>query len=234
MTQIKHIAIKEFKDYFTSPIAYIVISIFLIATGWFFFSTFFIYGRASMGDFFIILPTIFSFIIPAVTMRLLAEERNIGSYEILVTLPVSFTDIAVGKFLGATLFITAMLIPTLLYPVSISLLGDLDPGPVAGGYIGTILLGAAYCAIGLFASALTRNQIVAFILGAAICFLLTILNRLLFFIPGAFASIIDYIGANSHFINISKGIIDSRDIIYFLSVIFLSIFGTYLVMKEKN
>ena len=234
MTQIRHIAIKEFKDYFTSPIAYIVISIFLIVTGWFFFSTFFIYDRTSMRDFFLLLPTIFSFIIPAITMRLLSEEINVGSYEILLTMPVSSTDIAIGKFLGATFFVVAMLIPTMLYPVSISLLGDLDLGPVAGGYIGTILLGSTYCAIGLFASSLTRNQIVAFIIGAAICFALTIMDRLLFFIPGAFASIVEYIGANSHFANISKGIIDTRDIIYFASVIFVSIFGTYLVMKEKN
>ena len=127
-----------------------------------------------------------------------------------------------------------MMVPTLLYPISISFIGELDLGPIVGGYIGTILLGSAYCAIGLFASSLTRNQIVAFIIGAAICFLLTIMDRLLFFIPGAFAPIIEYIGANSHFINISKGVIDTRDIIYFASVIFISIYGTYLVMKEKN
>jgi gliding motility-associated transport system permease protein len=234
MTQIKHIAIKEFKDFFTSPIAYIVISIFLIVTGWFFFSTFFLYDRTSMRDFFLLLPTIFSFIIPAITMRLLSEEINIGSYEILLTMPVSFTEIAIGKFLGAAMFVVVMLIPTLFYPVSISFLGDLDLGPIAGGYIGTILLGSTYCAIGLFASSLTRNQIVAFIIGAAICFTLTIIDRLLFFIPGTFTSIVEYIGANSHFANISKGVIDTRDIIYFASVIFLSIFGTYLVMKEKN
>ncbi|MCD4744598.1 MAG: ABC transporter [Desulfobacteraceae bacterium] len=234
MTQIRHIAIKEFKDYFTSPIAYIVISIFLIVTGWFFFSTFFLYDRASMRDFFLLLPTIFAFIIPAITMRLLSEEMNVGSYEILVTMPVSLTDIAIGKFLGATSFVIVMLIPTILYPVSISFLGDLDLGPIIGGYIGAILLGSAYCAIGVFASSLTRNQIVAFIIGAAICFTFTIIDRVLFFVPGALASIIEYIGANSHFANISKGVIDTRDIIYFASVIFLALFGTYLMMKEKN
>ena len=234
MTQIRHIAIKEFKDYFTSPIAYIVISIFLIVTGWFFFSTFFLYDRASMRDFFLLLPTIFAFIIPAITMRLLSEEMNVGSYEILVTMPVSLTDIAIGKFLGATLFVIVMLIPTILYPVSISFLGDLDLGPIIGGYIGAILLGSTYCAIGVFASSLTRNQIVAFIIGAAICFTFTIMDRVLFFVPGALASTIEYIGANSHFANISKGVIDTRDITYFASVIFLALFGTYLMMKEKN
>lgn len=234
MKQIKTIAIKEFKDYFISPIAYIVISIFLIVTGWFFFSTFFIFGRADLRDFFNLLPLSFSFIIPAITMRLFAEEKNVGSYETLLTMPVSFTDIAMGKFLAATLFAAAMLLPTVSYPIFIMFIGQVDPGPVIGGYIGALLLAASYCAIGLFASSLTRNQIVAFIIGCAMCFTLTILDKLLFFVPSKLISIAHYIGASTHFTNISKGIIDSRDIIYFLSVIFICIFSTYIVMHEKN
>ena len=234
MKQMTTIALKEFSDYFISPIAYIVISLFLIVTGWFFFSTFFIFGRADLRDFFSLLPITFSFIIPAVTMRLFSEERNVGSYETLLTMPVSFTDIALGKFFAATLFTAAMLVPTLSYPVFISFIGELDPGPVIGGYVGAILLGGAYCAIGLFASSLTRNQIIAFIVGCALCFMLTILDRLLFFVPTVLIPYINYLGANTHFLNIAKGIIDSRDILYFLSVIFIFIFSTYLVMHEKN
>ncbi len=234
MTQIKNIAAKEFKDYFASPIAYIVISLFLVITGWFFFSTFFIYDKASMRDFFLLLPMVFSFIIPAVTMRLFSEEMNVGSYETLLTLPVSFPQIAVGKFIAATLFTAAMLVPTLSYPIFISFMGELDPGPVIGGYLGALLLGGAYCAIGLLASSLTRNQIIAFIIGAAICFGFTIVDRILFFVPDGLAGIIGYIGANTHFENISKGVIDSRDILYFASIIFIAVYGTYLVMKEKN
>lgn len=234
MKQIKIIAIKEFKDYFISPIAYIVISLFLIVTGWFFFSTFFIYGRADLRDFFSLLPITFSFFIPAITMRLFSEEKNVGSYETLLTMPVSFTDIAVGKFLAATLFAATMLVPTLSYPIFISFIGQVDPGPVIGGYIGAIFLAGSYCAIGLFASSLTRNQIIAFIIGCAGCFTLTIMDRMLFFMPTKIIAVIEYIGANSHFMNISKGIIDSRDIIYFVSVIFVFIFSTYLVMHEKN
>lgn len=234
MKQIKTIAIKEFKDYFISPVAYIVISLFLIVTGWFFFSTFFIFDRADLRDFFSLLPIIFSFIIPAVTMRLFSEEKNIGSYEILLTMPVSFTDIALGKFFAATLFTTAMLIPTLSYPLFISLIGQVDPGPVIGGYIGSVFLAAAYCSLGIFASSLTRNQIVAFIIGTALCFTLTILDKLLFFMPPAILPVIEFIGASSHFATISKGIIDSRDILYFVSVVFISIFSTYIVMHEKN
>jgi ABC-2 type transport system permease protein len=234
MKQIKTIAIKEFKDYFISPIAYIVISLFLIVTGWFFFSTFFIYGRADLRDFFSLLPITFSFIIPAITMRLFSEEKNIGSYEILLTMPVSFTDIALGKFLAATFFTASMLIPTIAYPIFISFIGEIDPGPVIGGYLGAIFLAAAYCSIGIFASSLTRNQIIAFIMGCAMCFILTILDKLLFFMPAKIIGAIEFIGANSHFANISKGIIDSRDIFYFLSVVFIFIFSTYLVMHENN
>lgn len=234
MKQIKIIAVKEFKDYFISPIAYIVISLFLIVTGWFFFSTFFIYGRADLRDFFSLLPITFSFIVPAITMRLYAEEKNVGSYETLLTMPVSFFDIALGKFFAATLFTVSMLVPTLSYPLFISFIGQLDPGPVVGGYIGAVFLASAYCAMGLFASSLTRNQIVSFIIGCALCFTLTILDRLLFFMPPKIISVVNYIGASSHFMNISKGIIDSRDILYFVSVVFIFIFSTYIVMHEKN
>ncbi|WP_022664402.1 ABC transporter permease subunit [Desulfospira joergensenii] len=234
MTQIKTIALKEFKDYFISPIAYIVIALFLVVTGWFFFSTFFIFGRADLRDFFSLLPITFSFFIPAITMRLFAEEKNVGSYETLLTMPVSFTQIALGKFLAACFFTGAMLIPTLSYPLFISLIGEVDPGPVIGGYIGAMGLAGAYCAAGLFASALTRNQIIAFIIGCALCFTLTIIDRLLFFMPAAVVDLIEYVGAGSHFMNISKGIIDSRDIIYFISVAFIFLFSTHMIMHEKN
>ena len=234
MTQIKTIAIKEFKDYFISPIAYIVIALFLIVTGWFFFSTFFVFGRADLRDFFSLLPITFSFFIPAITMRLFAEERNVGSYETLLTMPVSFTDIAMGKFFAAVAFAAAMLLPTLAYPLFIATLGDVDPGPVIGGYLGALLLCAAYCSMGLFASALTRNQIIAFIIGCAFCFTLTVIDRMLFFMPAKIVAVIQYLGASSHFTNISKGIIDSRDIVYFVSVVFVFIFSTYIVMQEKN
>ncbi len=234
MRQIRIITIKEFNDYFISPIAYIVISLFLIVTGWFFFSTFFIFGRADLRDFFSLLPITFSFIIPAITMRLLSEEKNVGSYETLLTLPVSFTDIALGKFFAATLFTASMMIPTLSYPLFISFIGEIDPGPVIGGYIGAVFLAAAYCSLGLFASSLTRNQIIAFIIGCAVCFILTILDKLLFFVPTKIIAVIEFLGANSHFSNISRGVIDSRDILYFVSVVVISIFSTYIVMHEKN
>ncbi len=234
MRQVIHIFIKEFKGYFVTPIAYIVISIFLIVTGWFFFSTFFLFNQASLRNFFDLLPLIFSFIIPAVTMRLFSEELNVGSYEILLTLPVTYHDVILGKFIAAVAFVAAMLAPTLAYPISISFLGKLDWGPVAGGYIGAIFLGASYAAVGLLASSLTRNQIIAFIIGTAICISLTLIDKMLFFFPRTLLPFLEYLGADFHFQNISKGIIDSRDLLYFLSVIFISLYGAHLAMQAKN
>ncbi|MBN1847515.1 MAG: ABC transporter permease subunit [Deltaproteobacteria bacterium] len=234
MRQVTHIFKKEFKSYFLSPIAYIVISIFLLVIGWFFFTPFFLYDQASLRQFFILLPIIFSFIIPAVTMRLFSEELNVGSYETLLTLPVTFTDIILGKFLASVLFVAAMLVPTLTYPATVSLLGELDWGPVLGGYIGAVLLAASFSAVGLFASSLTRNQIIAFITGMVICFGLTLIDKMLFFVPRSILGVVGYLGADFHFQNISKGVIDSRDILYFLSVTFIGLYGAHLAMQRKK
>ena len=234
MQQITHIFKREFTSYFLSPIAYIVISIFLLVTGWFFFTTFFLYNQANLRNFFALLPIVFSFVIPAITMRLFSEEINTGSYEVLLTMPVTFLDAVLGKFLAGVAFVGAALIPTLAYPITVSFLGQLDWGPVAGGYIGAILLGGAFSAIGLFASSLTRNQITAFIMGMAICFTLTLIDKMLFFLPRSMLGVLEYLGSDFHFQNISKGIIDSRDILYFLSVIFVGLYAAHMAIQQKN
>ena len=235
MDNVKHIFKKEFKTYFISPIAYIVISVFLIIIGWLFFSTFFLNRQASLIRFFSLLPVTFAFIIPAVTMRLFSEEINVGSYELLLTLPVSFKEIILGKFMAAVTFVGVMLSPTIIYAITISFLGDLDWGPVIGGYVGALLLGASFSAIGLLASCLTRNQVVAFIIGMAICFFLTLLiDFILFFIPSFMVGIFQYLSANFHFQNISKGIIDSRDLLYFIILSFIALYSTNLIMQEKK
>jgi ABC-2 type transport system permease protein len=234
MNQVIHIFEKESKTYFVSPIAYIVISIFLLVTGWFFFMTFFLYNQADLRNFFVLLPITFSFVVPAITMRLFSEELNVGSYEILLTMPVTFRQVVLGKYLASVVFVVALLIPTLAYPVTVAFLGELDWGPVLGGYIGAVLLGAAFSAIGLFASSLTRSQIIAFITGMAICFSLTLIDKMLFFLPQMLLGILQYLGADYHFRNISKGILDSRDILYFLSVSFIGLYGTHLALQEKS
>jgi ABC-2 type transport system permease protein len=234
MRQVLCVFNKEFRVYFVSPIAYIVISIFLLVTGWFFFTTFFLFNQASLRNFFALMPIILSFVVPAITMRLFSEELNIGSYETLLTMPVTFVDVVLGKFLAAVAFVGASLIPTLSYPITVSCLGQLDWGPVVGGYLGAMLLAAAFSAIGLFASSLTRNQIIAFIIGVAICFTLTLIDKMLFFLPQSLLGALEYLGADFHFNNISKGIIDSRDLLYFLSVSFVGLYGAHLAMQEKN
>jgi ABC-2 type transport system permease protein len=234
MRQVSYIFKKEFKSYFVSPIAYIVIGVFLLVTGWFFFTPFFLFNQANLRNFFALLPIVFSFVVPAVTMRLFSEELSGGSYEILLTMPVTILDIVLGKFLASVVFVAAMLMPTVAYPITVSFLGQLDWGPVVGGYMGAVLLGGAFSAIGLFASSLTRNQIIAFIAGMAICFGLTLIDKMLFFLPQSFLGILGYLGADFHFQNISKGIVDSRDILYFFSVCFVGLYGTHLAMQEKR
>ncbi|MGE5344002.1 MAG: ABC transporter permease subunit [Candidatus Omnitrophota bacterium] len=232
---IKHIFKREFMAYFISPIAYIVISLFLLIIGWMFFSTFFLNGQATLTRFFSILPVTFSFILPALTMRLFSEEINVGTYELLLTLPVTFRDIIVGKFLAAVAFVGVMLLPTLSYAISVTIVGKLDWGPVIGGYLGAMLLGATYCAVGLLASSLNRNQVVSFIIGVAICFSLTLFTDfLLYFLPDKLVKTFQYFSSNYHFYNVAKGMVDSRDIIYFLSVMFIALYGAHLIMEEKK
>ncbi|MCG8473606.1 MAG: ABC transporter permease subunit [Desulfobacterales bacterium] len=225
---------KELKDFFVSPIAYIVISVFLLTTGFFFFSNFFTVGQTTLRGFFSLLPVVFSLIIPAITMRLFSEEFASGSFEVVMTLPVSPTEIVVGKFLSALVFVSAMLIPTLSYAITASYLGDLDWGPVVGGYAGAILLGGAFSAIGLFASSLTRNQIIAFIVGALFCLTLTLIDQVLFFFPPSVLGFFSQIGAGFHFRNIARGIIDTRDILYFGSMIFLFLYASFLSVTSKE
>jgi gliding motility-associated transport system permease protein len=234
MEQTVRIFRKEFRSYFASPIAYIVISIFLIISGWFFFSTFFLYGQAEMRGFFALLPFTCAFIVPAVTMRLFSEEFNTGSFELLLTLPVSHRDIVLGKFLAATAFSAMMLLPTLSYAASVALLGDLDWGPVVGGYAGAILLCAAFSAIGVFASSLTRNQIISFIVAMTACVVLTLLDKLLVFVPEPLVGLFQFLGADAHFQSIARGILDSRDVLYFLSICFVALSGTMIAIKERS
>lgn len=235
MQNTQHIFKKEFKSYFITPIAYIVISVFLIIIGWLFFSTFFLDRQANLTRFFTLLPVAFAFVVPAVTMRLFSEEINVGSYEILLTMPVTFRDIIVGKFLSAVAFIGVMLLPTLVYAISTTFLGKLDWGPVIGGYLGAMLLGATYSSIGILASSFTRNQVVAFIIGMAVCLTLTLLvDFLLFFLPNFLVGIFQYLSANYHFQNIAKGVIDLRDLLYFVSMSFVALYGTNLIMHGKK
>ena len=231
---IINITLKELKGFFYSPIAYIVIVFFLGLVGFFFFSSFFLYKQAELRGFFSLLPLTFSIFIPALTMKLFSEEFSKGSFEIIATMPLKINDIIIGKFLATLTFITLMLIPTFSYVIFIAFIGDLDFGPIIGGYLGAVLLGGAFASIGLLASALTKNQIISLIIGIIISFALTMFDKLLVFFPTKIVNFLQYIGADFHFQNIAKGIIDSRDIIYFLSVIIISLFITKFTIQQKT
>jgi len=206
--------------------AYIIIIAFLLVNGWFFGSNLFLVNQSTLRPYFATVPLLLIFFVPAFSMRLLAEEKKQGTLELMVTMPISDIEIVLGKFLGAVIFYAATLALTLFYPITVASLGDLDWGPVIGGYLGIFLTGASLVAIGLFASSLTNNQIIAFIISFVIGFGLFLIGKMLAFSSGGLLRLLDFIGFDTHFNNISKGIIDSRDLLYYASLIFLMLFLT--------
>jgi len=222
---------REFASYFNSPIAYIYLTVFVSLLSWMFLKTFFVIGEASMRDFFGLVPWVFLFFIPAVTMRSWAEEKKVGTMELLMTLPVSNLEAVLGKFLASFAFLLVSLALTLVLPIVVGALGRPDQGQILGGYLGSVLIGAAYLAIGLFISSLTENQIVAFIVSVVVVFALFIVGEdfVLFGVPDRLVSILSYLSLGGHFDSISRGVVDSRDIIYYLSVI-----GFFLYLNVKS
>ncbi len=232
-----HIAVfckKELRSLFDSPVAYIVITIFLLICGWFFFSDLFLVNQASLRNLFNIIPFIFMFFVPAVTMRLISEEKRSGTIEVLLTLPVRDYEIVLGKFLAGLILIAVAVMLTLTYTLTLSGLGDLDSGSVVAGYFGLIFLGATYPSIGVFTSSLTQNQIVAFITSFVIIFALYMLDKVLIFLPNFLVSFFEYLSADYHFSNISRGVIDSRDVVYYLSVIFFFLFLAVRALESRK
>lgn len=220
---------KELKSYFNSPVAYIVITVFLLISGWFFSTNFFLVGQATVRTALTVIPLIFLFFVPAITMRSIAEEKKSGTIELLVTMPTRDIEIVLGKFLAALALLVIAVLFTLAYVITASLMGNLDEGPTFGGYLGLILLGSAYLAIGIFASSMTENQIVAFIIGFAVIFVFFLLDKVLIFVPAPFVSLFEYLSVDYHFNSLARGVIDTRDIIYYLS---LTIFA--LVMAARS
>ncbi len=219
---------REMRSYFNSPVAYIVITLFLLVSGYFFSSTLFLNNSADLRSLFGIAGFILMLFTPAVTMRLLAEERRAGTIEILVTLPVKDEEIVVGKFLAGFALTAISIVLTFIAYLTIASLGNADFGAAFGGYLGLILMSGVYVAIGLFTSSLSPNQIIAFIVGFVIIFAFFMLDKILAFLPDALTSFFEYLSIDYHYSNISRGVIDSRDLIYYFSMIF---FFLYLAVK---
>ena len=226
---------KELMSYFNSPIAYIFIGVFLIVGNWLFFNSFFLIGQASLRNYFIILPWIFLFLSPAITMRLWSEEKKSGTIEFLLTLPITDWQVVLAKFFGALTFLFITLLLSITLPITAATLGNLDLGPVIGSYLGALFLGGSYLALGLFISGLTKNQIIAFVLGLAACFGAFIVGAdfVLASAPQFVAPVMKFLGLGSHFYNIAKGVIDTKDIIYYLSFIFLFLWLNVRVIERR-
>ena len=225
---------RELRSYFNSPVAYVVIVVFLAILGWFFTSNLFLANIASLRVVFDLVPLMFLFFVPAVTMRLLAEEKKSGTLELLTTKPVRDVEIVLGKFLAAWVLLAATLAPTLLYLFTIMSIGSIDMGPVLAGYLGLLLMGGVYIAIGLLASSLTENQIVAFILSFLVVLALFLTDKILMYVPEGFASTMEFLAIDYHFSNIARGVIDSRNLIYFGSVLGFSLLLTTVSLERRK
>lgn len=219
------IARRELRTYFHSPIAYVFLGAFLVVSAvllFFLFGGVFLEGKATMRRYFMAAPILFMFLAPAVTMGLIAEERKTRTLELLLTLPVKDGEVVLGKFLGALGLVAVGLFFTLFFPASISAIVaegfSFDWGPVVGGYLGLLLLSSSFLALGLWASALTQDQVVGFIVGVVLCAAFVFVDWLAFVVPDSFAALFTYLSADVHFDSIARGVIDSRDVVYFLSL----------------
>lgn len=242
MRQFLSITKRELISYFATPVAYVFITIFLLLSGLFTFylGNFFEIGQASLGSFFEWHPWLYLFLVPAITMRLWSEEKKSGTIELLTTLPVSTLNIVLGKFMAAWLFTLLALILTFPMWITVNYLGNPDNGVIMASYIGSLLMSGGYLSIGIFISSLTKNQVIAFIVSVTVCFLFTVSGLpivLDFFSNWAGEAITDVIASFSFLANysdISRGIIDLRTLVYFLSLILLFLYLNVITLDNSR
>jgi len=234
---------KEFNAFLNSPVAYVVLGVFLIATGLFVWvfpdSSVLDYGYADLQTLFNLAPWIFLFLIPALTMRTFAEEKKAGTIELLLTRPLTDGQIIGGKYLACLLLALLALVPTLLYYYSVYKLGspegNIDSAATVGSYLGLALLAAVFAAIGVLASALTRDQIIAFLVAVVGCFLVySGFDSLASVLQGSSAYYVSQLGIAAHYRDLSKGLIDSRDLVYFFSAVAVALQATRLALRSRN
>ena len=235
MRNLKAVYFKELKSYFNSPMAYIFLVIFAVINGYFFTRTFFLFDQSDMRSLFNIIPLVYLFFIPAVTMSLIAREKNLGTMEVISTLPLKDIDFVAGKFLAAFSLVVTGLLVTLIHFFTLTQVGtNVDYGAVFTGYIGLALAGAVYSSVGTFASSITDNQVVAFIIGIFIVLVFFLMDKMLMFVPVYLTGIIQYLSVDYHLSNISRGVIDSRNLVYFSSVVGFFLFMTVRILEMRK
>ena len=235
MRNLKAVYFKELKSYFNSPMAYIFLVIFAVINGYFFTRTFFLFDQSDMRSLFNIIPLVYLFFIPAVTMSLIAREKNLGTMEVISTLPLKDIDFVAGKFLAAFSLVLTGLLVTLIHFFTLTQVGtNVDYGAVFTGYIGLALAGAVYSSVGTFASSITDNQVVAFIIGIFIVLVFFLMDKMLMFVPVYLTGIIQYLSVDYHLSNISRGVIDSRNLVYFTSVVGFFLFMTVRILEIRK
>lgn len=234
MKQLFAIYKKEFWGYLNSLSSYIVIAVFLAVSNFFFFRSFFLAGQASMRAYFNLLPWFFLFLMPAISMRMWADEKKQGTDELLHTWPVREWQPVMAKILAAISYIALILALTITVPMSISQFGNADNGVIFAGYVGALLLAGAFLSVGSWISSFTDNQIVAFIVSIAANFFLMIIGEdfISTFFPSFFGKALNYIGLNSHISSVARGVVDTRDLIYYASII--AIFALLTVLRVKR
>jgi ABC-2 type transport system permease protein len=234
---IKTIFSKELKSYFNSPVAYIVMIVFMVISGFLFTMSFFQINIASMREFFgsfFIQLVLFVVFIPAITMRSFSEEKKQGTLELLLTKPITDIELILGKYLSALALVIITLSPTILYFIVIKMIGPIPFWPFLTSLLGYILMSAFFIGIGVFVSSLTENQIIAFIVSVLICLFFFLLGKLLIVFPVSVVSIFEYLTTDYHLSNISRGVIDSRVLIYYFSMIFFTIFLTKVSLESRK
>lgn len=238
MSKIWIITKRELASFFDSLIAYVLIILFLGLSGtftWLVGTNVFLIGQANMQVFFGIGFWSLFFFIPAITMRMLAEENKAGTIELLITKAVSDAQIVWGKFLACLILVVIALVCTLPYYITISQLGNIDDGAVIGGYLGLIMLSASYISIGLFASSVTQNQIVAFLLALSIgMFFHLLFDVIAGTVRGFFGELFNYLSMSTHYESISRGVVDSRDLIYFGSIVAIGVVLSQVMLSKRN
>jgi len=235
MRNINTVCKRELGGFFNSPMAYIFLVIFAIVNGYFFTNTFFLFGQSDLRVLFDIVPLVYLFFIPAVSMGLIARENNLGTMETMSTMPLNSYEFVIGKFLAAFLLILLGLVATSIHLFTLISVGtNVDYGAIFSGYLGLALMGGTYAAIGTYASSVTENQVVAFIVGVFIVLVFFMLDKTLVFVPTSIAGFVQFLAVDYHLSNISRGVIDSRNLVYFFSVIGFFIFLTIQTLEMKR